>query len=87
VEVTINLDDGLQFPELLEIMRRLRVDNLLSADLHKQLLDGTNSLLNITSALQNPGLSWLVNFLPGGIAAELDGGARALQLMKGLLEA
>lgn len=84
--VTIDLSDGLQFPELLEIMRRLRVDNLLAPDLHKELLDGTNSLLAIMSALQSPGLGWLLNFLPG-VSGQLDGGVKALQLMKGLLEA
>lgn len=84
--MTIDLSDGLQFPELLEIMRRLKVDNLLSPQLHDELDNGVNSLLAITTALQNPAVSWLLNFLPG-VSGQLDGGIKALQLVKGLLEA
>lgn len=81
----INLDDGLDFDEVLQIAKALSVTKLLSPDLHRQLLDGTNSLLSIMSALQ--GVPWLLGLLPGNIGGQLDGGVKALQLVKGLLEA
>jgi hypothetical protein len=82
----IDLRNGLQFSELLEIAKYLNVTKLLSPDLHKQLLDGTNSLLAMTSALQNIP-PWLLNFIPGNIGGQVDGGIKALQLVKSLMEA
>jgi hypothetical protein len=84
--MTIDLSDGLDFGEVMQIMKWLNVTKLLKPDLHKQLLDGTNSLLAITSALQNLP-PWLLNFFPGNIGADIAGGVKALQLVKGLLDA
>jgi len=81
----INLDDGLDFDEVLQIARALRVTRLLKPELHQQLLDGTNSLLSITTSLQ--AIPWLLGLIPGNIGAQLDGGVRALKLVKALLEA
>lgn len=83
--MTIDLSNGLQFDELLEIARRLKVDRLLDPALQKQLDDGVNALLTVTTALQ--AIPWLLNFLPGNMGAQLDGAIKALQLVKGLLEA
>lgn len=83
--MTIELGDGLQFPELLEIMKAVNVARLLAPELHQELLDGANALLNITSGLR--AMPWLVAILPGGIGGQLDGAAKGLELMKGLLEA
>lgn len=83
--MTIELGDGLNFDEVLQIARALNVTKLLSPELHQELLDGVNSMLSITSALQ--GVPWLLAFLPGGIGGQIDGAVKALTLAKGLLEA
>lgn len=83
--MTIELGDGLNFDEVLQIARALNVTKLLSPDLHRQLLDGANSMLSITGSLQS--VPWLLNFLPGNISGQLDGAQKALALVKGLLEA
>lgn len=83
--MSIELGDGLQFGELLEIAKALNVTKLLSPDLHRELLDGTNSMLSIASTLQ--GIPWVLGLLPGNIGGQLEGAVKALQLVKGLLEA
>ena len=81
----IDLGNGLQFDELLQIMRALKVDRLLDPALQKELDDGVNALLTVTTALQ--GIPWLLGILPGNIGGQLDGAVKALKLVKGLLEA
>ena len=83
--MTIELGDGLQFGELLEIAKRLNVTGLLSPELHQELSNGVNSMLAITSSLQ--GIPFILQFLPGNIGGQLDGAVKALQLVKGLLDA
>ena len=83
--MTIELGDGLQFGELLEIAKRLNVTGLLSPELHQELSNGVDSMLAITSALQS--IPFILQFLPGGIGGQLDGAVKALQLVKGLLDA
>jgi len=84
-EVTIDLSNGLQFDELLQIMRALKVDRLLDPALQRELDDGVNALLAVTTTLQ--GIPWLLGILPGNIGGQLAGAVKALQLVKGLLEA
>lgn len=83
--MTIELGDGLQFPEVLEIAKAVNVTKLLDPGLRAELLTGVDSLLNITSSLQQ--IPWLVGVLPGNIGGQLDGAVKGLRLMKGLLEA
>lgn len=83
--MTIELGDGLQFGELLEIAKALNVTKLLSPDLHKELLDGANSMLAITTALQQ--IPFVLQLLPGDLGGQLEGAVKAIQLVKGLLEA
>lgn len=81
----IELGDGLQFPELLEIAKALNVTKLLSPDLHQELQGGVDAMLSILSTLQ--GVPWLLQFLPGNLGSQIGSAVKALQLMKGLLEA
>jgi len=81
----IELGDGLQFGELLEIARRLNVTGLLAPELHQELSAGVDSLLAITTALQ--GIPWILQFLPGNLGGQLDGAGKALALAKNLLDA
>jgi len=83
--MSIDLSDGLQFSELLEIAKALNVSKLLSPQLHLELDNGANAMLSILSSLQQ--IPWLLNFLPGNIGGQIDGAVKALQLVKGLLEA
>ena len=81
----INLDDGLDFDEVLQIAKALNVTKLLNPDLHGQLSAGVDSLLSIMTALQ--GIPFILNLLPGNLGGQLDGAIKALQLMKSLLAA
>lgn len=88
--MTIDLEDGLEFDEVLQIAKWLRVAEMLKPELHDRLSSGTDSLLNIMEALQRPEVSWLVgilgNFIPG-LGGQLNGGVDALRVMKELLAA
>ncbi len=83
--MTIELGDGLNFDEVLQIAKALNANKLLSPDLRSELLNGVNAMLSIAAALKS--LPWLLNFLPGNLGGQLDGAVRALRLVKGLLEA
>ena len=81
--MTIELGDGLQFPELLEVFRALNVTKLIDPGVRAELDDGVNAMLSLASKLQ--GVPWLLGILQ--IDSQLDGAVKALQLVKGLLEA
>lgn len=81
----IDLENGLQFDEVLQIAKAVNVAKLLDPQLRSELLNGTNSMLAILSSLQ--AMPWLIGLIPGNIGGHLQGAVRALQLTKGLLEA
>lgn len=83
----IDLDDGLGLDEVLQIAKWLKVAGKLKPELHDRLSNGTNALLTILESLQRPELSWLINFLPGGVGSQIAGGVDALRVMRELLDA
>jgi hypothetical protein len=83
--VTIELGDGLQFDEVLQIAKWLDVRKLLAPELRDELTTGVNSMLAITASLQQ--IPWLLGLIPGNIGSQIDGAVKALRLVQGLLEA
>lgn len=82
----INLDDGLDFDEVLQIARWMNITRMLKPELHERLLTGVNSGLSVATTLQSPQLGWLLGFLPGNIGGQLSNIVDLMQLSKALLE-
>ena len=81
----IDLENGLQFDEVLQIARAVNAAKLLDPELRERLQNGTGSMLSILSALQS--MPWLLGIIPGNIGGHLDGAVSALRLMKEFLDA
>lgn len=83
--MTIDLENGLQFDEVLQIARAVNAAKLLDPELRERLQNGTGSMLAILSGLKS--MPWLLGIIPGDIGRHLDGAVSSLQLMKEFLDA
>lgn len=83
----INLDDGLDLDEVLQIARWMKVAEKLKPELHDRLSRGANAGIRLMAHLQEPAFAWLLPILPLDIRDDLNNGSDALQVIKELLDA
>lgn len=83
--MTIDLENGLQFDEVLQIAKAVNAAQLLDPELRANLQNGVSSVLAILSSLQ--AMPWLLGVLPGNLGGHLGGAVKGLQLLNEFLQA
>lgn len=78
----INLDDGLDLDEVLQILRYMHIGEMLKPEVRDRLLGDANGLIAVA---QNPLLSGLIGMIPG-IREQLDSAVDLVKLAKTVLE-